>query len=430
MNRLHAAVGLVLAWAAATCFAAELNAPEWPQWRGPKRDGLSSDTGLLTKWPKDGPKLVWEAQGAGRGYSSLAITGGRIYTMGDRLPSADSTDTHVIAFDQATGKEIWKSQIGPAHDQPPNRHGARSTPTVDGELLYALSPNGNLVCLESATGKERWRKSLRVDFKGKKGDGWEYSESPLVDGERVICTPGGADATMVALNKRTGALVWKASVADSTGAGHASIVTAEINGVRMYVQTIASAALGVNAKDGKVLWTYPIPRTTAVIPTPIVRHDHVFVCAGYGRGGALLKLTPTGDGGIKADEVYPFNRALANKHGGVLLISDYLYAGRDETPVIFCAELMTGKVRWEKRGTGNASAAVAYADGHLYIRFANAQMALAKASPDEYAEISTFKIPHSGELPSWSHPVIVGGRLYLREQDWIMCYDVRGPTLE
>jgi outer membrane protein assembly factor BamB len=399
---------------------------EWPQWRGPHRDDLSSDTGLLKKWPKEGPRLVWETKGAGRGYASVAIANGRIYTMGDGLSIADDKDEYVVCFDESSGAPVWKARLGPPWNSgQPNWHSSRSTPTVAGELLFALTPAGDLVCLDTAMGKEHWRKNLKTDFGGQKGDPWGYSESVLVDGDKVVCTPGGEKNTMVALDKTTGATVWTASVAKNPGAGHASIVVAEVGPTRVYVQTTAGGALGVRASDGKVLWTYPIARTTAVIPTPIVDGDLVFFSVGYNRGGALLRQLPAAAAEVKIKEVYPLKPALNNKHGGIVHVGDFLYGDTNDAGTPFCAEFKTGRVRWKQRGSGSGSAAPTYADGHLYIRYADGKMVLALASPKAYQEISSFKIPHSGARPSWSHPVVAGGRLYLREGDYLLCYDVR-----
>lgn len=398
---------------------------DWPQWRGPKRDGVSSDTGLLKSWPGDGPKLLWEAKGAGRGYAGVAISGGKIYTIGDAPSTAGDSDEYLLCFEEASGKQAWKAKLGPAWTSgKADWQGSRSTPTIDGDLIFALTAHGSLVCLETAGGKERWRKSMQNDFGGKKGDGWGYSESPLVDGDRLVCTPGGGKNTMVGLNKKTGATIWSATVADDRGAGHASIVTAEIGKVRVHVTTTAGGALGVRATDGKLLWHYPIDKTTAVIPTPIIKGNLVFFCVGYGRGGALLKQTGTSDGGIQAQEVYGLNPEMSNKHGGVVLVGDFLFGDTDDKGTPWCAELATGKQRWKQRGSGRSSAAIAAAEGHLYIRFANGQMVLAKASPDAYSEVGSFKVPHSGGRPSWAHPVISGKKLFLREDDHILCYDV------
>ncbi len=400
---------------------------DWPTFRGADRTAVSKETGLLQEWPEGGPPLVWETQGAGRGYSSLAIAGGRIFTLGDAPSTADDKDEYLLAFDRESGKPLWKLKTGPAWTSgSPDWMSSRSTPTVDGDLVYTLTPHGVLVCAEAATGSERWKKDLPAEFKGKKGDGWGYSESVLIDGDRLICTPGGEQATMVALDKKTGELIWQTVRPGDRGAGHASIVIAPIGPTKVYVQTTASGALGVRASDGKLLWSQGIDNTTAVIPTPIVRGDLVFFTAGYGRGGQLLKQIPAADGEVTVEALYPINTGLANKHGGVVLVGDYLFGDSDDKGMIYCADLMTGEIKWnKKRGSGKGSASVAAADGRIYVHFADGTMALVKASPDGYEEVGSFKVPGSGERPSWSHPIIVGGKLYLREQDRILCYDVR-----
>ncbi len=400
----------------------------WPEWRGPKRDGVSTDTGLLTAWAAGAPKLLWEGKGAGRGYASLAIIGGRIYTMGDNLSTASDKDEYASCFDATNGKQVWKTRLGPPWNSgQPSWQSSRSTPTVDGDLVYYLTPQGALVCLKSADGAEVWRKDLQKDFQGGKGDGWGYSESALIDGDNLICTPGKTKNTMVALNKKTGEKVWSAAVSGDRGAGHASIVPSEIGGTRVYVQTTASHVLGIRAKDGKVLWTHPIG-ATAVIPTPIIKGDLVFADAGYRKGGALLRQVAEADGGVKVEVIYDYKSALGNKHGGVVLLGDHLYGDTDSSGRVYCATLMTGELvpGWNVRGSGSGSAAVTAADGHLYIRYDSGTMVLVKADPATgYKEVGSFKIPHKGNMPSWSHPVVTGGRLYLREGDWILCYDLK-----
>lgn len=419
----------VVALACLPVSAADDPTGNWPQWRGPKRDDVSTDTGLLTKW--DGaPKLLWETKGAGRGYASVAVVGGKVYTMGDNLSTAQDKDEYATCFDAATGKQLWMTKLGPAV-RTGGYDGSHATPNVDGEHVYFMTPQAVIVCLKAADGKEVWRKDLQKDFQGKKGDGWGYSESVLIDGDNLICTPGNAANTMVALNKKTGEKVWAAPVAGDKGAGHSSVMVSEIGGTRVYVQTTASFVLGVRAKDGKVLWTHPIG-ATAVIPTPIVKGDLVLAVAGYGKGAALLRQVPGPDGDVKVEVVYDYKREMTNKHGGVVLLGDYVYGDADDRGSIWCAKLTTGEQQpgWRvpppATQRGGNSASVTAADGHLYVRYADGKMALAKADPAAgYKEVGSFQIPHKGSAPSWSHPVVTGGRLYLRENDWIMCYDVK-----
>lgn len=433
MRRTIVAIGAA-AWLTSMALGAAPSVPtrsqtavgDWPSFRGPQRTAVSSETGLLQEWPSSGPKLVWETNGAGRGYGSLAIGGGRILTLGDAPSTAADEDEYLVAFDQRTGKPQWKLKTGPAWTSgSPSWQSSRSTPTIDGPMSFVLTAFGDVIACDTATGKQRWRRQMKSDFGGTKGDNWGYSESVLVDGQRLVCTPGGTTATMVALDKRTGRPLWRTVREGDRGAGHASIVAADIGKTRVYVQTTASGALGVRATDGKLLWSYEIDPTIAVIPTPIVRGDLVFFAAGYGRGGALLRQVPRPGGDVTVEEVYPIKRELANKHGGIVLVGDYLFGDSDDQGIPWCAEFLSGEIKWKSRGSGRGSASMAAADGRLYIHFADGTMTLAKASPDGYSETGSFKVPGSGDRPSWSHPVILGGRLFIREQDKLLCYDVQ-----
>lgn len=399
---------------------------DWPQFRGPNRDGVSPDTGLLEEWPDGGPTLQWTATGAGRGYSSLAIQNGKLFTLGDAPSTADDKDEYLVCFDVSNGEQLWKQNVGPAWKAggPDSWQSSRSTPTLDGDHCYVLTAHGKLLCCSTSDGATIWKKDLKADFKGDKGDGWGYGESVLVDGDVVVCTPGKEDNTMVALEKKTGKLVWSASRSEDRGAGHASIQISEIDGTKVYVNTTASGAMGVRASDGELLWTYDIDKTTAVIPSPIIREDLVFFTAGYNRGGALLRQVAKGKS-IEVEEVYPLNNKLENKHGGVVLIGDYLYGDSGDKGMPFCADLMTGDVVWRKRGSGKKSAAVTAADGHLYIVFHDSTVVLAQATPDGYEEVGSFELKDNGyERPMWSHPVVTGGKLFVRQDDKIYCYDV------
>ncbi len=395
--------------------AQALVAADWPQWRGPNRDGVSKETGLLASWDEDGPPLVWKTKGLGGGYSSLVIAKGKIFTMGSQRGG-----TTVTALDME-GKTLWTTHVGGGGD--PN-----CTPTYDDGLVYALSRDGDFVCVDADTGEEKWRKSFSKDFGGRMMSGWGYSESPLVDGDRLICTPGSKDAAIAALDKKTGKTIWRAAVPDGAGgAGYSSIVVAQVGGIRQYVQLMGRGLIGVAAKDGKLLWNYTkIANGTANIPTPIVKDNLVFCSSGYGTGAALLKLTASA-GRVRADEVYflPGDKA-QNHHGGMILVGDYVYFGNGHNngfPI--CVNLKTGKVAWSQgRGPGSGSAAVTFADGHLYFRYQNGLMALIEATPSGYKEKGKFKIPEPDQN-SWSHPVICDGKLYLRSQDLLFCYDVR-----
>ena len=397
---------------------------DWPQWRGPNRDDISKETGLLASWPKDGPPLAWSVKNMGKGYSTVAIAAGRIYTMGARGESE-----LVIALDETTGKEVWSTKFAEAFHQNMG-DGPRCTPTVDGDAVYALGGAGDLVCLDAASGKERWRKSLSKDFGGRMMSGWGWSESPLVDGDKVLCTPGSDNAAVVALNKKSGQVIWKASITNTGGSGYASLVVAEVGGIRQYLTLFGRCIAAVAAKDGKFLWRYDkVANKTANIPTPIVEGDFVFCSTGYQTGSALLKLVPIASG-VKAEELYFLDgKTLQNHHGGMVLLDGYIYCGHGHNngnPA--CIGFKTGKVEWKERSPGQGSAAVTYADGHVYFRYQNGTMALVEANPRAYKETGKFQLPNDSGKPSWPHPVIANGKLYIRDQDALMCYDVKAKV--
>ncbi len=415
----------------AVSLSASLCAADWPGWRGPNRDAISTEKGLLAEWPKEGLPLLWKMQGLGRGYSSIAIAGGRIFTMGDRTLKEGGEAQFVLAFDCATRKELWAARVGEPHRD----GGPRGTPTVDGERVYAIGTSGDLVCLDAASGGEKWRKSFEKDFGGRMMSGWRYSESPLVDGERLVCTPGGKNAVMAALDKQTGAEVWRCALPDiggggQDGAGYSSIVVSEACGVRQYVQIIGRGAIGVAAKDGAFLWGYNrIANGVANITTPVVRNDLLFVSTAYGTGSALLRLVPAG-GGVKAEEVYFLDAdTFQNHHGGVVLVGDHIYGGHGQNAgAPMCIELATGKVAWKERAPFRGSAAVLYADGRLYFRYENGDgLTLVEASPEAYREKGRIKTDGEGGGPAWAHPVILDGKLYLRRNDFLVCYQVAPP---
>jgi outer membrane protein assembly factor BamB len=394
---------------------------DWPQWRGPNRDGISAASGLLKSWPKEGPPVAWKGTGLGVGFSSVSIAGDRVYTMGD-LDDA----CYLFAVNRDNGEIVWKTKVGRTGG---NYEGPRSTPTVDGNRVYALGQFGDLVCCDSKNGDIVWQKNLPKDFRGRAG-GWNYTESPLVDGEKLVCTPGGREATMVALDKQTGEVIWKGKTEEGETAGYASPVVAEIGGVRQYVQLLSQGGASFGSDDGKLLWRYGdrdnrFAENTANIPTPIVQGDRVFFAAGYGTGGGMVRVTKDG-GDFNVEELW-FEGNLTNKHGGVIWVGDFLYGDRDDRGTPWCADARTGDVVWQSRSRagGSGSVAVAYADGHLYWRFQNGVVALARATQEKYEEVSSFKIAMPSGEPSWPHPVVVDGRLYLRDQEALWCYDVR-----
>ena len=401
--------------------------PEWPGWRGPDRDASSRETGLATQWPASGPPLLWKASGMGTGFSSLAVVDGRIYTLGDR----DGAQ-FLLAFDANGGAPLWKTRMGPVWSD--EHGGPRGTPTVAGGLVFAVGTEGDLVAVEAATGKEVWRRSLPRDFGGRVMSGWKWSESPLVDGERVVVTPGAAGAGLVALEKATGKEAWRAAIpelgpAGKDGAGYSSVVVSKATGVKQYVQLVGRGLVGVRASDGQFLWGYNrVANRVANISTPIVRANWAFASTGYQTGSALVELQKSKAAAIEAREIYFLTaRTFQNHHGGMVLVGNHVYGGHGQSRGFpTCIEFTTGKVAWggDIRNAGTGSAAVAYADGHLYFRYQNGVVMLIQATPEGYREKGTFTIPDVVK-PSWSHPVILGGRLYLREQDTLYVYDVR-----
>jgi outer membrane protein assembly factor BamB len=413
-------LGLLVPMAVIACTGAEPAKPatpgkyDWPQWRGPDRTHVSKETGLLQEWPKGGPKLAWRVNGVGEGFSTPSIACGRIFLMGN----VDRKEC-VLALGEKDGGSIWSTPIGPAGEAGGYR-GPRSTPTVDGDRLYALGVRGDLVCLDIENGKQRWTRNMRKDFEGR-GGGWGYCESVLIDGDKLICTPGGKNA-LVALNKQNGDVIWKARVKGDDGAAYASAIVAEIGGVKQYIQFMSGGVVSVAAEDGKFLWRYDRPRNgTANCSTPLYSDGHVFAASGYGTGGGLAEIN-VNNGDFSAHEVY-FTQKMRNHHGGMVLIDGYLY-GADDSGQLTCIEFKTGKVMWQNRGADKG--AVFYADHRLYCRNeGNGRVILVEANPSKFVEHGRLDQPDRTGQAAWPHPVVANGRLYLRDQDLLLCYDVK-----
>jgi outer membrane protein assembly factor BamB len=411
--------------------AAPARATDWPGWRGVNRDGVSTETGLLRQWGPQGPPLAWKASGIGAGFSSVAVVGDRIYTIGDSNGSQ-----RVFALGREDGRVLWQARLGPTHDDNRRGGGPRSTPVVDDGRVYALGTDGDLACLDAETGKEVWRKNLSRDFGGKMMSKWKWSESPLVDGDRLVFTPGAQDAALVTVDKATGREIWRAAIPDlgpegKDGAGYSSVVVSNGAGVKQYVQLLGRGVVGIRASDGKFLWGYNrVANDVANVSTPIVRGNLVFASTGYRTGSVLLELERSGDG-VKARERYFLDaKTLQNHHGGLVLVGDHIYAGHGHNKGFpICVELESGKVAWggNIRNAGTDSATVVYADGHIYFRYQNGVILLVEATPTGYVEKGSLEIPDVSD-PSWPHLAIAGGRLYVREQNTLYCYDLRDAS--
>jgi outer membrane protein assembly factor BamB len=403
----------VLAALAAPAFATD-----WPQWRGPDRTDVSNEKGLLREWPKGGPKLLWTFRDAGTGLSGFAVVGDRLYSMG-----ADDNKEYVFAVDLKSQKKVWSTEVGP---RTVNgwADGPRGTPTVADGFVYALGGQGHLICVKADTGAQVWLKDFKGDLKGAQQGGWGYTESPLVDGDQMIASPGGSEGCLAAFDKKTGDVFWR-SKGFTDNAAYSSVLVADIAGVHQYIRMTDKSVAGIAAKDGTLLWRISRSGPTAAIPTPVYADGNVFVTSGYSAGCNLIKVTKDGES-FKADQVYA-NKDMTNHHGGVLRIGDYVYGYSDGKGWV-CMEFKTGKVMWSDKSLGKGS--VTAADGHLYCYAENdGTVALVDANPTSWKEKGRLKIPEETKLSRkrakiWTHPVVANGKLYLRDQDLIFCYDL------
>ena len=398
-------------------------AEDWPRWRGPDGTGVSRETEIATSWQTDAPKLAWQATGTGEGYSSVVTSGGVLITTG-------RVDGKVVCFalNSNTGKKNWETDIGETS------RNVMSTPTIHDDRVYAVDPDGELVCLRLTDGEILWERSYLKDFGGRLMSGRGYGESPLIDGDRLLVTPGGADAMIVALDRKTGETIWKSPFPKMGGLGRDGAAFSSLNittaaGVRQIVQLTGRGLVGIDADSGKFLWSYDdISNSTANIPTPIVKGDLVFCANGYHAGAVLLRIEKDSQEGtgVKATEVYRLKGdRFQNHHGGCVLIGDHVYGGHGSNNGLpTCLELATGKIPWKRRGPGTGSASVVSAGGQLVFRYQDGVVAVIEATPDEFRLIATFKTPSSGG-DSWSHPVISDGKLFLREKNTLWAYDIR-----
>lgn len=394
--------------------AGSSSAGDWNQFRGPNRDNLSPEKGLLTSWPDQGPPQAWTARGIGEGYSAISISDGRVYTMGNI-----GQEEKVVCLDLETGREVWTSTNGSAYREGQG-NGPRGTPSIVDGRVYSLGANGDLSCLDAASGQQHWRKNILREFGGSNIT-WGISESVLVDGDKVICTPGGRQATMVAMNRMTGNVIWTAAVPTSPKASYASPIVVDVGGVRQYVNYTHGGVVGVRASDGRVMWGHrESSNGTANCSTPVFYDGSIFTASGYDTGGALFQLQSRN--GQTVSQVAYSTREMKNHHGGMVAINGYVY-GSSDPGILKCIELRSNKVVWQNRSVGKG--AVSYADGHLYVRSEQGPVALVEATPNGYEEKGRFDQPQRSGRPSWSHPVIANGKLFLRDMDNLLAYDIR-----
>jgi len=470
------------------CLAMRARGDDWPQWQGPDRTAVSHERGLLQDWPAGGPPLAWRVEDLGGGDSAPAIVGGVLYGMSNR----DGQEI-VWARAEQDGHEIWATSLGDAVAQrmPQSKEGPGGTPTVDGDRLYVVGMGGRVACLARDTGGIVWQRSFVEDFAGSV-PAWSYRESPLVDGQRLICVPGGPKALVAALDTRTGETPWTTARpqppaapaseqpppaaregeqppppttpdarstpdapagttasgtttsgttperswgrgrgrgrgfgGDRSGAGYASCIAIEAAGCRQYVAFTASALIGVDAKDGTLLWHYAAPANGMGITcsTPIFADGLVFAASAYGTGGGAVKLSASDDGGVAAEQVY-FSPRMQNHHGGMIVIDGALYGahGGNEGGFMTCLDFQTGEVLWRDRE--GPKGALAMADGRLYLRSEKGEMVLIEPSREGLLVRGRFEQPDRRSPPAWAHPVIANGRLYIRDQDLLLCYNV------
>lgn len=413
------------------------HADDWPQYRGPRRDDVSAEKGLLHSWPKEGPKLLWTNSKLGVGYSGVAVVGDRLYTIGGRDDKEFLIALDLKNIKDNSAPEVWAVEVGPLFQFKTNQWsaGPSATPTVDGDLIFALGGTGDLLCVDF-TGKEKWRKNLPRELDaqvnpiggGPKNLGWGFTASPLVDGEQLVCIVGGPKGTVAALEKKTGKEIWRSAELKDQAA-YTSPVIAEFDGIKQYVVLTNQGLAGIAAKDGKVLWSHRrMPAYgTEVVNTPIVSGSIVFTTVGVAQGCDAIKVLRDGVM-FKTEKVYT-NNNLSNHHGNVVRVGEHVY-GFSQGKGWTCVALQSGEAIWSERKFPAGS--MTCADGHFYcFSESDGTVALIDVSKEGWKESGRFKLPQSSKLrkPSgriWTPPVVANGKLFLRDQELLFCYDVRG----
>jgi len=385
---------------------------DWNQYRGPERNNLCLDKGLADKWPAEGPELLMTATGLGEGYSSVSLVGDLMFTMGN----VDGAE-HVIALDRNNGTIAWKVRSGDEYKDGTG-NGPRGTPTVIDGMVYALGGNGDLVCCRADSGEIVWHKNILKEFGGS-NIVWGISESVLIDEGKLICTPGGSDATVVALDPANGNVIWKSKVPEQPQAGYASPVVATVGSVRQYVIFTSKGICGIRAEDGHPLWGQNASsNATANCATPLIAGNQVFSSSDYGTGAELVELKSQGKE-TTAKQTY-FTKDMKNHHGGMVLLDGFVYGSSAE--ILACVDLRTGRPRWRER---SMKGSVVYADGKIVFRHENGPVVLLAADPKKYRELGRFEQPERSDKPAWAHPVIADGKLYLRDMDKLLVYNLK-----
>jgi outer membrane protein assembly factor BamB len=413
MRNATRSIGLITGFVFFVC-AASVFADDWPGFLGPRREAICRETGLMKQWPEGGPPLAWKTSGLGEGFSTVSVVGNILYTQGHK-----DGKQWVTALDVGKqGKLIWQVDFGPIRNEPANRPGSRPVPTIDGDRLYTTGIGGDIACMDVKDGRVVWQKDFVRDFGGILPM-WGYAESPLVDGPWVICTPGGEKNTVVALDKSNGEKVWGAAVGDK--AAYSSLLKATIDGVEQYVTLTQKGVIAVRAKDGKFLWRYDAPASErANCSECIVSGNSVFASTAYGCGGGRADVKRSGDQ-FQANEVF-FTKKMQNHHGGMVLIDGMLY-GCNNPKDLTCLDFNTGEIKWTDKTAGKCS--VLYAEGMLYCRDENGPISLVEATPLGFKLKGRFDQPDRSKLNSWPYLVIANGMMYVRDQDVLLCYDVR-----
>lgn len=391
-------------------------AADWNQWKGPNRDGKSTETGLNTDWSKQLPKLLWTAEGLGNGFSNLSVFNDKMFTMGDF-----NEKTYIIALNRADAKVLWKTEIGIGGMPGGFGIGPKCTPTTDGNYVYALSQNGVLACVDFETGKLIWKKDFIQDFNGKMMSQWGFAESPLLDNDWIICCPGSEqNGTMFALDKKTGNVVWQTKELTNP-ASYASVSVINIDGVRQYLILTDKILAGINCQDGSLLWKVDFPGKVAVCTDPVYDDHIVFVTCAYGIGSYAYSIQKQGDQFV-ANEIYNV-REIDNKHHGLILDNGFIYSTTDKG-ALNCVEMKTGEMKWQNRRL-RAVSDLAFVDGHLILRTEKSgELILVEANPKKYIEKGRFQQPDRTDHYAWTYPLILDGKLFIRDQDKLFCYDL------